>query len=381
MSIKLANNAVAHLAATLNTTDTSIVLNAADVANFPILAAGQWHPMTLVSASGNVEIVKVTARSSNILTAVRAQEGTTAASFSAGDRAEIRMTATVVETLQADTAAVGPAAVVAMDAKDAALSASLTALMDSKDAALLPTMDTKDAALHTTITGEIATAKADAISQANTYSDAMLVAAKTYSDTALVSAVSTLNSAISAVEPTGTMKPWPGASAPTGWQFCYGQALSRTTNAALFSLIGTTYGAGDGSTTFNVPDLRGRVPVGKDNMGGTPASRVTTAGSGLDGATLGAAGGAQTQTLTVAQLPSHDHGGNTANDGAHTHSINGGSNISGNSFPSVLATTSGNGFGTIAGGGAHSHGITAQGGGGAHNNVQPSLVINWIIKV
>jgi len=93
------------------------------------------------------------------------------------------------------------------------------------------------------------------------------------------------------VAPPGVVLPYAGASAPTGWLLCYGQAVSRTTYADLFTAISTTYGAGDGSTTFNVPDLRGRVPAGKDNMGGTAANRLTAGGSGVTGTTLGAAGG------------------------------------------------------------------------------------------
>ncbi|HEX5676413.1 MAG TPA: phage tail protein, partial [Alcanivorax sp.] len=94
---------------------------------------------------------------------------------------------------------------------------------------------------------------------------------------------------------------------PNGWLFCDGRAVSRTTYAALFTAIGTKYGAGDGSTTFNLPDLRGRVPAGRDNMGGTAANRLTTAGSGVDGVALGAAGGSETHVLTGLQMPSHSH--------------------------------------------------------------------------
>src|SRR5262249_21157687 len=68
--------------------------------------------------------------------------------------------------------------------------------------------------------------------------------------------------------PPGAMVAYGGSSAPAGWQLCAGQAVSRTTFAALFSVIGTTFGVGDGSTTFNLPDLRGRVPAAADAMGG-----------------------------------------------------------------------------------------------------------------
>lgn len=73
--------------------------------------------------------------------------------------------------------------------------------------------------------------------------------------------------------PTGAVIPFAGSAAPTGWILCFGQAISRATFAALFALIGTTYGVGDGTTTFNLPDLRGRVAAGLDNMGGTAANR------------------------------------------------------------------------------------------------------------
>jgi hypothetical protein len=80
---------------------------------------------------------------------------------------------------------------------------------------------------------------------------------------------------------------------------CDGSAVSRTTYAALFAVTSTAYGVGDGSTTFNLPDLRGRAVAGKDNMGGTAQNRLTTAGSSVDGVTLGASGGSQNRTLSL----------------------------------------------------------------------------------
>ena len=74
---------------------------------------------------------------------------------------------------------------------------------------------------------------------------------------------------IGGVLPTGTVVPYAGASEPSGYLFCYGQQISRTTYSDLFSAVGTTYGVGDGATTFNLPDLRGRVVAGQDDMGGS----------------------------------------------------------------------------------------------------------------
>jgi len=124
------------------------------------------------------------------------------------------------------------------------------------------------------------------------------------------------------------------------------------------------YGPGDGSTTFGLPDLRGRVPAGLDAMGGTAASRLTSAGSGVYAEALGQAGGAETHTLTAAQLP------------AHAHPINGGNTYS------LLRSTGGSaGYG--AGSGlAESVTNTSNntGGGSAHLNTQPTLLVAYIVK-
>src|SRR3954447_6125965 len=112
---------------------------------------------------------------------------------------------------------------------------------------------------------------------------------------------------------TGDLKPSAAATPPPGWLVCDGSAVSRSTFATLFGAIGTAYGAGDGSTTFNLPDLRGRVPVGA----GT--------GAGLTARTLGAAGGEENHTLSAAEMPSHNHGGATGSmnrNNPHMHSPN-----------------------------------------------------------
>jgi microcystin-dependent protein len=95
-----------------------------------------------------------------------------------------------------------------------------------------------------------------------------------------------------------------GTTAPnSSFAFPYGQAISRATYSALFAIVGTAYGNGDGSTTFNLPDKRGRISVSLDTMGGTAAGRVTSAGGGIDGTTVGAAGGGQTYTMQRSDLP------------------------------------------------------------------------------
>lgn len=91
--------------------------------------------------------------------------------------------------------------------------------------------------------------------------------------------------------PIGIIMPFTGSTTPSGWALCYGQAISRTQYAGLFAVIGTQYGAGNGSTTFNVPDLRGRVVAGRDNMGGTAANNLTETFFGTPTNALGNVGG------------------------------------------------------------------------------------------
>jgi microcystin-dependent protein len=103
--------------------------------------------------------------------------------------------------------------------------------------------------------------------------------------------------------PLGGALPFFVSVAPnTSFAFPFGQAISRTTYSALFALFGNFYGSGDGSTTFNIPDLRGRVLAGVDNMGGSAASRLTSAG-GMGSGTLGTVGGGESQTLNATQIP------------------------------------------------------------------------------
>ena len=104
------------------------------------------------------------------------------------------------------------------------------------------------------------------------------------------------------IMPTGAVLPYAGSSAPTGFLLCYGQAISRSTYADLFSAISTTYGTGDGSSTFNVPDLRGRVVAGQDDMGGSSGDNLTGLSGGVNGDTLGATGGSETHTLITAEI-------------------------------------------------------------------------------
>lgn len=148
--------------------------------------------------------------------------------------------------------------------------------------------------------------------------------------------------------PAGSIMAWGTNTPPANWLLADGSAVSRSVYSSLFAVIGTQYGVGNGTTTFNLPDLRGRVPVGKN--GGTFG-------------TLGATGGAETHTLTISEMP------------RHAHTLNGNLGISAGTpnAPSYSAAANNN-TGLVAGGQAY------QGGDQPHNNLQPYQVVNYIIK-
>lgn len=207
---------------------------------------------------------------------------------------------------------------------------------------------------------------------------------------------------------------WHTDTLPTGYLWANGEVASQTTYAALFAIIGTTYNTGgEGAGNFRLPDLCGRSPFGSDDMGGiTLKSRVTNAGSGIVGTTLGAAGGAQSVVLDSTMIPSHTHTGTTGTESAsHTHSgttatesigiqvqydgytgsinVNGGGATSVPTGPSSLKTSSNainahtHGITTGTESATHTHSITTDGGTGGgllHTNMPPALIVNFVIR-
>ena len=195
------------------------------------------------------------------------------------------------------------------------------------------------------------------------------------------------------VMPTGSIIVYAGSSAPSGWLFCDGSAISRTTYATLFGVVSTTYGGGDGSSTFNLPDIRGRVVAGKE----ASASLLTSALGGLNGNALGNTGGAQGITLTSAQsgLPAHNH---SLTMNPHTHTFTGiphsHTGVNDASAPAYLGSgltagvTNTQSTDPATAGGTNSTETTtgtignntAVDASSAHANVQPTIILNYCIK-
>lgn len=173
-----------------------------------------------------------------------------------------------------------------------------------------------------------------------------------------------LTSAVSDGVPVGALMPYAGSSTalPNGWVLCDGRAVSRADFPVLFDRLGTAYGAGDGSTTFNLPNLTHAFPMG------------TSPGTGLRG--RGVTGGAETVTLTMAQIPAHNHG--TAGDHTHTVPAYADDQVA----DGTTATVSDNvtsGTKTSSTAGAHTHEV--RGSDAAHENLPPFLTFYYLIKV
>ena len=160
--------------------------------------------------------------------------------------------------------------------------------------------------------------------------------------------------------PVGAVVAYASSTAPDGWLNCLGQEVYRGDYPDLFSVIGTTYGAGNGTTTFRLPNLAGRVVVGQ----GT--------GSGLTSRSMGATGGAETHTLTTSEMPSHSHTSNAVGSTLGLMTANG-SNTAGAGLDSSPVEPN-----LYAAPAALS--IDNSGGGTAHNNMQPFAVLNYIIR-
>lgn len=179
--------------------------------------------------------------------------------------------------------------------------------------------------------------------------------------TAMHAATKQYVDAAASAMPTGTVMAYAGATAPAGWLMCNNLPVSRTTYAALFALIGTTYGSGNGSTTFNLPDLRGRVIAGVDSMGG--AASAGRIGGMTDG--LGRTGGTARVELSVNEMPSHTHTQESTTAYDISTATWGANIVSGSAYKIATKTAPQTG---------------SAGGGAGHENMQHTMLLNWIIK-
>lgn len=168
----------------------------------------------------------------------------------------------------------------------------------------------------------------------------------------------------------GQVSMFAGNFAPRGWAFCDGQLLPISQNQALFSILGTTYG-GDGRTTFALPDLRGRAPIHEGR------------GPGLTPRSLGQRLGSESTTLTVSQMPSHAHNGKGLSAMLGSNSKKGktdepnGSHFGKATGKPYNSEPNNGSVGEITVGGK----TGATGGNQSHNNMQPSLAINYVIAL
>lgn len=210
---------------------------------------------------------------------------------------------------------------------------------------------------------------------------------------------------------TGTIVAYAGSTAPDGWMLCDGSAISRTSYAGLFNSVGINYGSGNGATTFNVPDLRGRLIFGNDYMGGAPTDRLSLT-LGLYDPQLGIKAGKASSTVTIANMASHNHSfaGSSVNVSSQSHSHSytdayyaetGGGGASSNVTGHRTETDYDNNFYWRTNSQGHSqsqssinttseghyHTFTAQGtigntgSGSAFSIVNPGIVLNYIIKL
>lgn len=195
--------------------------------------------------------------------------------------------------------------------------------------------------------------------------------------------LATVSQALGGGLPLGTIIDWAGGAVPPpGWLFPVGQAISRTQYAEYFAMVGGSFGAGDGSTTFNIIDVRGCVLVAPDNLGGASSNRLTWFFGAVANAVNGLLGTAA-HAITPAEMASHNHGGQTSSPGPHQHSLT--LNVTGSLGASSSAFVVGPAQFTQTYltniDGPHVHGISPDGGNNAHTNVQPTRIVRKIIKV
>lgn len=379
---------------------TELVGAITNVATSATVAADNGFPATPFTLvidpdTVNEEIITVTARSgTNLSTIVRGQDGTTAVAHS--DEAVVKHMVTARDLqeaqnhIEATTDIHGVTGSLAgasntMTFSNKTISGANNTLQDIAQGSvtgLTSALNAKAPIANPTFTGTVVLPSTTSIGNVSSteinYLDGVTSAVQTQindlqtdiDDVAaellgldaivsdVISNVSAVETSLSQAVPSGVVQAYLGTSAPTGWLFCDGAAISRTTYSALFSLFGTRYGSGDGSTTFNLPDLRSRF------------IRGAAATNSLSGSTSGA--------------DSHTHTGSAISSGGHTHTYSGTVDATASAQRDVAS----GGLGSVTYGHQHAYsGTTATGGTHSHSlgvdsssNIPVNLGLNWIVK-
>jgi microcystin-dependent protein len=322
-------------------TSTATTITIADATGWPSGANGEFF-CVIDRGNASEEKILVESRSGTTLTlassAKRGVDGTTAAAHSSGATIEHCLAATDLDEPNAHI-------------NDTNLDHHTQYLNTSRHASTTHTASMLGTDAVTTVK-----IQDDAVTQAKIADNAVgadQIAANAVGSSEIAAGAVTWSKLAATVLPAGTIMDYAGSGAvPSGWLACDGAAVSRTTYATLFAAIGTTWGAGDGATTFNTPDLRGRTTISVDGAAG----RITD--SWAD--TVGQTGGAATHTLVTDEIPAHSHAIAARPDDATS---------SGSYYPTSEQTTQG----------VQQVNTNNQGGGGAHNNVQPTATVQKII--
>ena len=368
--VLLANNASSTLAANITAVQTTIPVQAGDAAEFPQPGTDEWFPVTIEDAAGNTETLRCTARTGSTLTVDRGQEGTAANAFAAGTIVELRLTAAVINEIRSgdiessrvtgdlQNAAMKPTPLV-FDGAHTVVSADQGKVLEFSVSAVASL--TEAAQLGSGFAFYVKAAGGDVTvdpSGSETINGATTLTVST-GTSALITCdgtgwrtvmVTTTPSAGGGGVPTGTIIEWPVDQFPDGYLLCDGRAVSRTEHAALFAVLQTRYGSGDGSTTFNLPDYQGVFRRGVDGgrgMDPDSASRLDR-GDGTTGDNVG--------TLQMSAFAWHVHAASTASGGGHSHSA------------------------SINPGGAHGHTGSTH-GAGAHNHQPADTAFSFVTRI
>ena len=387
MAVLFANNAQGKLSSPVDFTQTTVSVQAGQGSRFPSPSGGDWFPVTVVKAAGELEIMRCTARANDVLTVVRSQDGTTAKEFEAGDRVELRATREVWNgLLQASR-----------NLEDIESAVAARAALDLRAGAISDTTALRTSSSTTTVL------QAAGMNNHRTSSD--------HDDRYYTK--SQVNAMVAAAVPSGIIAKWSGsvASIPSGWVLCNGSNGAPDLRGRFIIGAGGTYGPGNTGGAESVTLTTGQIPAHNHSASTGGAGSHNHGGStGNDGGHSHTTGsnGSHSHSGTANSAGSHDHnldiytgssgdaGGTLrirgatisnpwtnssnamSNSGAHTHSLSINSNGSHNHSVSTVANHSH----SISNESNHMHSVSVSnaGGGGSHENRPPYYALAYIMK-